>query len=150
TLNYHASKGEGIAGTPEWIYNQADATDANFTGTVVNTSQPSDGYPGGSMGRGAPGNAGGGGTDPNPAANNENTGGGGGGNGGAGGQGGYGWDSPDVSSPASDLQKGGRGGAAIFPAQPSPGAFNSLTLGGGGGAGTRNNSSGAASSGGAG
>ena len=50
-----------------------------------------EGYPGGSYARGAPGNAGGGATDSNPTANDQNAGGGGGGNGGAGGRGGNGW-----------------------------------------------------------
>jgi uncharacterized repeat protein (TIGR01451 family) len=57
-------KAEGIAGTPQLVYNGS---------AQVNTG--SDGYPNGSRGRGAPGNAGGGG-------NNQNGGGGGGGNGG--------------------------------------------------------------------
>ncbi|HZY90699.1 MAG TPA: CARDB domain-containing protein, partial [Gemmataceae bacterium] len=129
TANDDGSKGEGTAGTPEWVY---DVT----TNTNVNTGQAFDGLPGGSMARGAPGNAGGGGTDANPAANDQNTGGGGGGNGGAGGQGGYSW--------ATALDLGGIGGAAF------PASFSQLTLGGGGGAGARNNSSSTASAGGTG
>jgi LPXTG-site transpeptidase (sortase) family protein len=125
----NGSKGEGIAGTPRLVYNQA-------AGSIVDTGV--EGYPNGAMARGAPGNAGGGGTDGRPSANDENTGGGGGGNGGTGGKGGYAWRSIDDS--------GGFGGLA-FSASPSR-----LTIGGGGGAGTRNNTPGnpVASSGGAG
>jgi hypothetical protein len=68
TNPYHASKGEGIAGTPRYVYDGSSTT-------VTNTG--SEGYPGGSFGRGAPGNAGGGGTDSNPRGNDENSGGGG-------------------------------------------------------------------------
>src|SRR5262249_50215280 len=77
----NASKGEGIAGTPRYLFNQS--------ATVLDAG--TDGYPNGSSARGAPGNAGGGGTDGNPAANDENTGGGGGGNAGDGGNGGNAW-----------------------------------------------------------
>lgn len=115
----NGSKGEGIAGTPRLVHNEA-------AGTIIDTGV--EGYPNGSMARGAPGNAGGGGTDGRPSANDENTGGGGGGNGGTGGKGGYAWNSIDDS--------GGFGGLA-FTASPSR-----LTMGGGGGAGTRNNTPG--------
>ncbi|MDQ2854851.1 MAG: DUF11 domain-containing protein [Acidobacteriota bacterium] len=123
TNTANGSKGEGIAGTPRYIYDGFSVVD-----TLV------DGYPNGSMARGAPGNAGGGGTDGNPAANDENTGGGGGSNGGAGGVGGNSWN--------SNFAGGGYGGAAVAA------AVNRMVLGGGGGAGSRNNSSGDASSGG--
>lgn len=113
----NGAKGEGIAGTPRWVFSG---------GTFLNTGV--EGYPNGSMARGAPGNAGGGGTDGDPPNNDENSGGGGGGNGGTGGQGGNSWN--------SNLAVGGRGGAA-FPALP-----NRVALGGGGGAGSRNNSPG--------
>src|SRR2546421_6667852 len=76
---FHDQKGEGIAGTPQYVYNSRTATSVN---------NGADGYPNGSTARGAPGTAGGGGTDPNPIANDENTGGGGGANGGGGGGGG--------------------------------------------------------------
>src|SRR5205807_5977881 len=76
------AKAEGIAGTPRWV-----ESGNTFLGTGV------EGYPNGSMARGAPGNAGGGGTDGNPATNNQNAGGGGGGNGGVGGVGGDTWNS---------------------------------------------------------
>lgn len=119
----NGSKGEGIAGTPRWVYDGSSVIDTGV-----------DGYPNGSMARGAPGNAGGGGTDGDPANNDENTGGGGGSNGGAGGIGGNSWNSNVVA--------GGYGGAAVAV------AVNRMVLGGGGGAGSRNNSSGSASSGG--
>src|SRR4030095_583936 len=89
TSAFHGGKGEGIAGTPRYVY------DAVFN-TVTDTGV--EGYPLGSTGRGAPGNAGGGGTDGDTAANDENSGGGGGGHGGAGGQGGRPW--------RSDLSRG--------------------------------------------
>ena len=73
TISYSDSKGEGIAGTPHWIY--------NGTGTLLDTLQAyAEGYPNGSFARGAPGNAGGGGTDAHPIDNGNNSGGGGGGN----------------------------------------------------------------------
>jgi uncharacterized repeat protein (TIGR01451 family) len=127
TSPYHASKGEGVAGTPRYVYDPTSAS-------VIDTG--AEGYPNGSFARGAPGNAGGGGTDSDPAANDENSGGGGGGNGGEGGRGGNAWN--------SNQSVGGFGGAAV-PAGPTR-----LVLGGGGGAGTRNNSSGDQSSGAAG
>jgi uncharacterized repeat protein (TIGR01451 family)/fimbrial isopeptide formation D2 family protein len=125
----HGQKGEGIAGTPRYLY---DAT----TNSVLDTTI--DGYPNGSSARGAPGNAGGGGTDGNPSVNDENTGGGGGANGGDGGQGGDSWNSQEAV--------GGVGGDAVTYSTATPMAL----MGGGGGAGSRNNSSTVASSGGAG
>ncbi len=127
TTNYHASKGEGTAGTPRYVYDPS-------TLAVVNTG--AEGYPNGSFARGAPGTAGGGGTDSAPATNEENSGGGGGGNGGLGGRGGNAW--------RSNAPVGGFGGAGIA-ADPAL-----ATFGGGGGAGTRNNSAGDESSGNAG
>lgn len=130
TSAFHGVKGEGIAGTPRYLYSAS-------TGAIVDTTI--DGYPNGSSGRGAPGNAGGGGNDGNPTGNDENSGGGGGGNGGAGGLGGNSWQ--------SNLAVGGFGGANFAQA-----AVGRLVLGGGGGSGTRNNDDGvvAAASGGAG
>ena len=107
-----------------------------MTNTLVDNV--SEGYPNGSYARGAPGNAGGGSTDGNPVANDQNSGGGGGGNGGIGGQGGNSWQ--------SNLATGGFGGSAFAPAA----RVTQIALGGGGGAGTRNNSSGVHSSGGTG
>src|ERR1700686_2615393 len=127
TKNFHGGKGEGVAGTPRYIY------DAPSDSVIDNGVE---GYPNGSTGQGAPANAGGGGTDGNPSANDQNSGGGGGANGGAGGRGGNTWN--------SNLARGGYGGAAIT------GAANLMVLGGGGGGATRNNSTGSASSGGAG
>ena len=124
------AKGEGIAGTPHWVQSGA---------TNLNTNQAyAEGYPNGSMGRGAPGNAGGGGTDGDPVAtaapggNDQNAGGGGGANGGIGGQGGDTWN--------SNLTTGGFGGAA-FPAD-----INRVAMGGGGGAGSSNNNNSTSSS----
>src|SRR5205823_5363732 len=114
--NFHAQKGEGIAGTPQHVF------DSRTGGTVNNLV---DGYPNGSTARGAPATAGGGGTDPHPSANDQNTGGGGGANGGAGGMGGNSWN--------TSLAMGGFGGTA-FPATAAR-----VTAGAGGGAGTRNN-----------
>jgi len=119
----NASKGEGIAGRPRLVFNGS---------AVVNLG--AEGYPNGSFARGAPGNAGGGGTDGNPTVNDENSGGGGGGNGGAGGKGGFAW--------RSAIDSGGFGGTA-FPASPAR-----LVMGGGGGAGTINNNNAVLSSGG--
>ncbi|MBV9179776.1 MAG: DUF11 domain-containing protein, partial [Acidobacteria bacterium] len=122
TSGADGAKGEGIAGTPRWVESGA---------TFLSTNQTSypEGYPLGSMGRGAPGNAGGGGTDGDPAVlNDQNTGGGGGGNGGAGGQGGNSWN--------SNLAAGGLGGSAF------PATITRVVMGGGGGAATRNNSDG--------
>ncbi len=115
TNNANGSKGEGIAGTPIYL------TNTTFTALITGTVE---GYPNGSYARGAPGDAGGGATDANPAANNDNDGGGAGGNGGTGGQGGYGWNSAGIA--------GGFGGA------PFPASTSALALGGGGGAGTTN------------
>jgi fimbrial isopeptide formation D2 family protein/uncharacterized repeat protein (TIGR01451 family) len=112
--SHGGSKGEGIAGTPRYLYDGTTATDTNV-----------EGYPNGSFGRGAPGNAGGGGNDGNPSNNSENSGGGGGGNGGVGGTGGNSWN--------SNLPIGGFGGGAITS------TVRRLVLGGGGGAGTSNN-----------
>jgi hypothetical protein len=119
TVNCHGSKGEGIAGTPEIVYDPP-------SNSVLNTGQPNDGYPNGSYARGAPGNAGGGGDDDDPAANDDNSGGGGGGNGGAGGKGGLTW--------LNELDDGGYGGVAFAEASACR-----IIMGGGGGAGTRNN-----------
>jgi type IX secretion system substrate protein len=118
------AKGEGIAGTPMYILKK-DST--NATTVFV------EGYIDGTMGRGAPGNAGGGGTDGDPAANRFNPGGGGGGNGGAGGKGGSGWDNGAANVNA--YPTGGYGGAAF-----AQGYIQRFVLGGGGGAGTSNNS----------
>lgn len=127
----NGAKGEGIAGTPRIVLTEP----STLTDTGV------EGYPGGSFARGAPGNAGGGATDRNPAANDQNPGGGGGGNGGAGGMGGIGW-CPTFNAASAPLygcgpNSGGFGGAAVNGLGASK-----LTMGGGGGAGTTNNATG--------
>jgi hypothetical protein len=121
TLLFDASKGEGIAGTPRFVYDEVTETD--------NTTE---GYPNGSFARGAPGNAGGGGTDGDTSGsgdttNQNNCGGGGGGNGGAGGGGGNCWNTAVTS--------GGFGGAAFVPSKSPAKAI----MGGGAGAGDSNN-----------
>lgn len=125
--NAHGQKGEGTAGTPTYVYSSVSATQTG-AGTA-------DGYTGGDKGRGAPGNAGGGGADSDISLNQENSGGGGGGNGGAGGIGGKTWQ--------GNQPYGGLGGT-FTPSQLQ------LVMGGGGGAGSRNNSSGLMSAGGSG
>ncbi len=120
----NGSKGEGIAGTPAYI---APATITNTTTATATGQTYVEGIPAGSYARGAPGNAGGGGTDADPTANDQNDGGGAGGNGGIGGGGGFAWNSAGIA--------GGFGGY-LFPATTS-----ALILGGGGGAGTTNDGS---------
>ncbi|MGH7788424.1 MAG: hypothetical protein ACRERC_16260, partial [Candidatus Binatia bacterium] len=129
--NAHGIKGEGVAGTPQYLWNGS-----------ANVNTGAQGYPDGDTARGAPGNAGGGGTDVLPSANDQNTGGGGGGNGGAGGLGGFNW-SPTY--PSGVLSRGGLAGIALPMA-----VVDRLILGGGGGAGSRNDSSASQSSGGVG
>ena len=107
--NISSGKGEGISGTPRFMWNGINSVDYGASWV---------GYLGGDYGRGAPGNAGGGG-------NIHNAGGGGGGNGGQGGVGGNGW--------ASQLVNGGRPGNNI------PYNNNKIFLGGGGGGGDANN-----------
>lgn len=126
TAGAHASKGEGIAGSPKFVNDNADPT--------APTPSNSD-YPNGSHARGAPGNAGGGGTDADPAANDQNSGGGGGGGCGNGGKGGFNW-TPTPANPATIFDIGGRGGVGF------PGAGWRVALGGGGGAGTTNDGTG--------
>jgi len=121
------AKGEGIAGTPAYTWSY---------GTTTVTTNTVEGYINGSMGRGAPGNAAGGGTDGQPTNGNQsNTGGGGGGNGGAGGQGGSGWPAGVGAQDSSVFPYGGYGGAAF-----TQGSLQRIVMGGGGGAGTANNS----------
>lgn len=112
----HASKGEGFAGRPRFLPS-ADIGD--------------EGYLNGSFARGAPANAGGGGTDcaESGLGPGYNAGGGGGGNGGAGGRGGDCW----ISGGLGPFDMGGFGGAAVTD-------LNRLFAGGGGGAGGINDS----------
>jgi uncharacterized repeat protein (TIGR01451 family) len=111
----NGSKGEGIAGSPRYLAN-------SILSALLNSGI--EGLPSGSYARGAPGNAGGGGTDADPAGNTKNSGGGGGGNGSGGGNGGYAWNSASLGN--------GFGGA------PFPGSISNIIMGGGGGAGTTN------------
>lgn len=127
TNTANASKGEGTAGTPRFIFNGS---------SVVDLGVALEGYPNGSFARGAPGNAGGGGTDGRPDSNDANSGGGGGGNGGAGGKGGFAWE--------TGADTGGFGGSAFSHNQAR------LVMGGGGGAGTIDDNDALFSSGGAG
>jgi uncharacterized repeat protein (TIGR01451 family) len=126
TVLYHASKGEGLAGTPRYVY-------SSVSNTITNTGV--EGYPNGSMARGAPGNAGGGGNDGDSGVNH-NAGGGGGSNGGKGGTGGNTWNGNSAI--------GGFPGA-VFAYSPAK-----MVMGGGGGAGASNNGAGVTSSGGSG
>ncbi|MCX7830243.1 MAG: hypothetical protein N2445_04195, partial [Acidobacteria bacterium] len=112
TINAFGLKGEGISGTPAVMPNSNAGTGLQ-------------GYPNGDAGRGAPGNAGGGGNDSNPAANDENAGAGGGSYAGSGGRGGNTWN--------DNLPYGGHPGGTITP------SANRIFLGAGGGAGGRNN-----------
>jgi len=127
----NGSKGEGVAGSPRYIYQHGATIGAPASGnTPLDTTV--EGYVNGSYGRGAPGNAGGGSTDgdpqtANPGGNDMNSGGGGGGNGGNGGAGGNGW--------SCNCPVGGQGGGGISP------SLTRITAGGGGGAGTTNNAS---------
>ena len=116
TLNTCGTKGEGIAGTPRYLFISGNTT-LTDQGTAL------EGYPNGCRQRGAPGNAGGGATDGNPNSNSNNAGGGGGGNGGIGGGGGRSW--------SSQLFSGGIGGAAFAEVSTTR-----LVMGGGGGAGS--------------
>ena len=105
-------KGEGIAGTPARTYSAL---------LGLSATAATDGYPGGDVGRGAPGTAGGGG-------NQHNCGGGGGANGNAGGRGGACWNSNTLN--ADGPLRGAHGGSpAVTAATPGK-----LFLGGGGGA----------------
>jgi uncharacterized repeat protein (TIGR01451 family) len=126
TLATNGGKGEGIAGTPRYVYQHGATIGAPASGNLpLDTGV--EGYLNGSYGRGAPGNAGGGSTDGEPTTNQMNSGGGGGGNGGFGGAGGNSW--------SNNVASGGQGGGGISP------SLTRITMGGGGGAGTTNNAS---------
>jgi uncharacterized repeat protein (TIGR01451 family) len=132
-----ASKGEGIAGTPKFV--RGTVVTGGYTGLDLLAS----GYPSGlDYARGAPGNAGGGGTQ-------HNAGGGGGSNAGAGGIGGRSFGFYNANNTGTCVQfavnffscdgdgareMGGLGGAAYPPTDASR-----IFLGGGGGAGDNNN-----------
>jgi uncharacterized repeat protein (TIGR01451 family) len=135
----HASKGEGIAGTPRRVHVDTNPTDT-AAGTLLDLA--TQGYPDGDWGKGAPGNAGGGGEDINNSAR-DNGGGGGGGNAGIGGNGGYGWRNAAWAGFNTSYVNGGglfaaplQGiGGDVF-AQSVP---TRIVMGGGGGAGGNNN-----------
>ncbi|WP_316634170.1 gliding motility-associated C-terminal domain-containing protein [uncultured Flavobacterium sp.] len=112
-----SGKGEGIAGTPRYMWDGFNQVNNGV-----------EGMPGGSAGRGAPANAGGGGND-------HNSGGGGGGNGGNGGLGGLGWQGG--GGDVSPLNGGGRPGYTSY-LTTTP-LLTRLVMGGGGGAGDANN-----------
>ena len=143
TYDSHASKGEGIVGTPYWVLGYTGSGFANINTFGTSTDSRNIGYPADNTGRdashckGAPGNAGGGGNDDNPSANDENSGGGGGGNGGQGGYGGYNW-SPTYPGGVNTTVRGNPGAAVV--ADSNWTIPERITMGGGGGAGTRNNS----------
>ncbi|NML65892.1 hypothetical protein HHL22_11815 [Hymenobacter sp. RP-2-7] len=126
--NVNGTKGEGTAGTPRYVNNNGVLLDTRSSTNGLPTTL-NDGYPNGDNGRGAPGTAGGGGTDGEPIRNQYNSGGGGGANGGAGGRGG--------DSFRNALAVGGEPGTA-FPAAST----SRLVLGGGGGSGTTNDGTG--------
>jgi gliding motility-associated-like protein len=109
-----SGKGEGIAGTPRYMWDGFNEVD-----NVI------EGLPGGSAGRGAPANAGGGGND-------TNAGGGGGGNGDNGGVGAWGYEPFGGTFPS-----GGRPGSKSY-TNASPDDATRLIMGGGGGGGHAN------------
>lgn len=127
---HHAGKAEGLAGTPRWLMVEGGVMDT----LPDHHRRASDGYPGGSLARGAPGNAGGGG---NGLSMDNTRASGGGGGGGV---------RPGSTGKNTDGQPlGGLGGAGV-PLSPAH-----LLPGGGGGAGTRSQQgSNAASAGGVG
>ena len=147
-------KGEGIFGTPDYTFGYTDFSAPSAPAApAIGKAASGNGYPGGDVAMGSPGNAGGGGTDMNPSTNDSNTGGGGGSNGGTGGNGGYPWSTvnPKYSqtNPALHTEGsyatadanhnpdlGGRGATAI-----ATGTATRLFMGGGGGAGSNNNGS---------
>ena len=152
TAPAYGSKGEGVMGTPNYAFSYTNFSAPGTPSSPTVVKHGANGYPGGDQSRGAPGNAGGGGTDADPPANDQNSGGGGGGNGGAGGNGGYPW-TPTYSGTTPEFPQypyvsgtitysatnfsdlGGRGGAALTP------SATRVFMGGGGGAGVNNNGS---------
>lgn len=136
----HASKGEGLAGTPRWIVSLGSATELAKQGAdKIVDSRPqadrlsiSDGYPHGSMARGAAANAGGGASSLSPDNNVP-----------AGGGGGAGGTQGETGSDANGQPRGGFGGAGLA-------QLLLLNAGGGGGAGSRSFGHGLGGSGGAG
>src|SRR5690606_21305555 len=121
----HGSKGEGFAGTPRWVWQDGTVPD---TRPEADRRGVGDGYPGGSMARGAPGNAGGGGNSPLQGGASGGGGGAGGEPGQAGGaDGGLGGTAVAAGLPV--LMPGGGGGAG----SPGGGVHNAASGGAGGG-----------------
>ena len=116
----HGMKGEGIAGTPSFVFNGVSELSTGLS------------YLNGSNARGAPGNAGGGGNACTPLTNTEVSGGAGGSNQGQGGNGGF---CADPGVGVNDPALGGRAPTGLF----SDGTR--LFMGGGGGAGAKNTAS---------
>ncbi len=145
-------KGEGIFGTPDYTFGYTNfAAPSAPVGPTIVKATSGNGYPGGDVAMGAPGNAGGGGSDMNPSTNDSNTGGGGGSNGGDGGNGGWPWSTSEPNyaktNPATHTAAnygavdanhnpdlGGRGASAVATGIRA-------IMGGGGGAGSNNNAS---------
>ncbi|HET9031017.1 MAG TPA: hypothetical protein VFN49_12660 [Candidatus Aquilonibacter sp.] len=146
-------KGEGILGTPAYTFGYTSFTTPSSPASPTVNKGTTDGYPGGDMAMGSPGDAGGGGSDDDPKSNDQNTGGGGGSNGGAGGNGGYPWTPQEPNYPTNNpganaaanyaandgsthnADIGGRGATAMSPSAAR------VFMGGGGGAGSNNNGS---------
>lgn len=134
TTYANGTKGEGIAGTPRLVSSKTNDFGANVSSSQLTGVLTGTGYPEGDQARGAPGNAGGGGTEGtySPSSDRQrNAGGGGGGNYAPGGLGGRPWDSP-----LNDT--GGRGGGGYAGVL----RFSRVLMGGGGGAGGTNNATG--------
>jgi uncharacterized repeat protein (TIGR01451 family) len=141
-LNIGAAKGEGIAGTPRLVRRQSTTSNSTYDGVYAYEDLGTVGYAnGGFVARGAPGNAGGGGTQ-------HNAGGGGGSNVGQGGLGGntfafyFATDQGGCVQLAPTFwgctgdgarQMGGLGGGTL------PATVTYVIMGGGGGAGDNNN-----------
>ncbi|MES2912752.1 MAG: DUF11 domain-containing protein [Pseudomonadota bacterium] len=147
----HATKAEGIAGTPPLLFADGTPFDRTDTsGTVTLNAGSIYGYPGNtgtlpnfSYAKGAAATAGGGGTYRDGAYHNG--GGGGGGNGGAGGRGGFGWRNTGWGGVASDYSNivavTGDNLAAFGGSSFGGAGISRVTPGGGGGAGDQNGNS---------
>ena len=147
----HAGKGEGVAGTPPLLFTDDSPFDrVDDAGTVTLNAGTQFGYPGGTgtvanfdYAKGAPGNAGGGGTYRDGGYHNGS--GGGGGNGGAGGRGAFGWRNvgwAGVAADYSNIVAATGDNLAAFGGSAFGGAgISRVVLGGGGGAGDQNGNS---------
>ncbi|MGB4117281.1 MAG: hypothetical protein WBK51_12115 [Polaromonas sp.] len=147
----HAGKAEGIAGTPPLLFTDNSPFDrTDDAGTVVTNTGTQYGYPGGTgtvanfnYAKGAPGNAGGGGTYRDGGYHNGA--GGGGGNGGAGGRGAFGWRAAGWAGVAADYANivaiTGDNLAAFGGSAFGGAGVARVIMGGGGGAGDQNNNS---------